>query len=92
MRAHIPAVSHLAFAPRVVEPPRARFENLLPVNFKGISQTALEILQVIVRVVIGLMPQQGLDHGVVPGDELDHQGRAETRQPRDEFPERNMAR
>ena len=78
------------FAPRVVEPPRAGFENLLLVNFKGIGQTALEILQVIVRVMIGLMPQQGLDHGVVAGDEFNHQGRAETRQPRNELSERNM--
>ena len=78
------------FAPRVVEPPRAGFEGFLPVNFKGSGQAALEILQVIVRVVIGLMPQQGLNHGIVPGDELNHQGRAETRQPGNELSERNM--
>ncbi len=53
---HIPIVSHLALAPRVVEYARAGFERLLPVNFKGIGQTALEIPQVIIRVMISLMP------------------------------------
>ena len=53
---HIPAVSRLALAPRVVEPARAGFERFLLLNLKHIGQAALEILQVIVGVVIGLMP------------------------------------
>ena len=86
-----PCVSCLAFTPPIVEPARAGFERFPLVNLKCVGQTALEIRYIVVGVVIGLVAKERLDHGVVSGDELNHQGRAETRQPSDELSERNMS-